>query len=207
MLPPRLLQRPRTFAVYRAAMRWAALAVTLNAVLFLTWIPIDYLGYQCGGRAECVKPWPLYGFGLQFAVVQDHPGRRILVAAAVPLLAIVIMILLSRRTLGRYETVGPPARTGPKPAPDPARSAAALTTGLAHPDFWNGRRATSRLGTAHLAAAVAMLAALIPHTVRSTVNMEQRHFAPSALALIRGGGSGPVGGLRMGPAGGGLRGG
>jgi hypothetical protein len=182
MFPPRLLRRPRTFAVYRAAVRWAALAVTLNAVLFLTWIPIDYLGYQCGGRAECVKPWPLYGFGLQFGFVQDHPGRRILVAAAVPLLAIVIMILLSRRTLGRYETVRPPAR-GPLPAPDPARSAAALTAGLAHPDFWNGRRATSRLGTAHLAAAVAMLAALIAHTVRSTVNVEQRPFAATALAL------------------------
>ncbi|GAA1302686.1 hypothetical protein Psi02_47970 [Planotetraspora silvatica] len=182
MFPSRLLDRPRTFAVYRAAVRWAALAVTLNAVLFLTWIPVDYLGYQCGGRAECVDPWPLYGFGLQFGFVQDHPGRRILLAAAVPLLAIAIMIVLSRRTLGRYETVRPPAR-GPLPAPDPARSAAALTAGLAHPDFWNGRRATSRLGTAHLAAAVAMLAALIAHTVRSTVDVEQRPLAVGALML------------------------
>ncbi|GAA4596903.1 hypothetical protein GCM10023194_70290 [Planotetraspora phitsanulokensis] len=182
MFPPQMLRRPRVFAAYRAAIRWAALAVTLNAVLFLTWIPVDYLGYQCGGRAECVKPWPLYGFGLQFGFVADHPGRRVLIAAAVPLLAIAIMLVLSRRTLGRYETVRPPAR-GPLPSPDPARSAAALTAGLAHPDFWNGRRATSRLGTAHLAAAVAMLAALIAHTVRSTVNVEQRPLALTTLAL------------------------
>ena len=48
MLPSQLLSRARTFAVYRAAMRAAALALTLNAVLLVTWILIDYLGYQCG---------------------------------------------------------------------------------------------------------------------------------------------------------------
>ncbi|GII58269.1 hypothetical protein Pth03_66580 [Planotetraspora thailandica] len=179
MLPPGLLRRRRTFALYRAAIRWAALGVTLNAVLFLTWIPVDYLAYQCGADSTCTDAWPLQ----IFHAVQAHPGRRILIAAAVPLLAIATMLLLTRRTLSRYESVRPPVKAGEHPEPEPERSSAALVTGLAHPGFWDGRRAAVRLGTAHLAAAVAMVAALIAHTVRSTVNAELVPVAPVALAL------------------------
>ncbi|MFG2076228.1 hypothetical protein [Nonomuraea maritima] len=178
MLPPRLLQRPRMFALYRIATRWAALAVTLNAVLYLTWIPIDYVGYQCGGLEKCYRRWSL----TVFDAVVNHPGKRILLAALVPLLGIAVMLLLSRITLNRYESVTPPTTTG-TPHREPARSAASLTGGLSHPDFWRGRRATARLATCHLAAAVAVLAALVAHTARSAVDAGSPPAVWIALAL------------------------
>jgi hypothetical protein len=177
MLPPQLLSRPRTFAVYRAAMRVAALALTLNAVLFITWIPIDYIGYQCGARTVCTKAWALQ----PFLLVQDFPGRRILLAAVIPLLIIALLGFLSHRSVQRYESVRPPSEKRLEAGPE--RGAAALTVGLAHRDFWDGRSTASRLGLAHIAASAAMLAGLITHTVRATVNTTFEPLGPITLAL------------------------
>ena len=180
MLPSQLLSRARTFAVYRAAMRAAALALTLNAVLLVTWILIDYIGYQCGAKVMCTEVWVLRPFRL----IQDFPGRRILLAAVIPLLLIAFLGFLSYKSAKRYESVRPPAEKGPESGSAPERSAAALTAGLAHPDFWDGRSTASRLGLAHIAASVAMLAGLIAYTVHATVSTAFKPVDPAMDTVL-----------------------
>ncbi|GAA3155407.1 hypothetical protein GCM10020001_094090 [Nonomuraea salmonea] len=51
MFPPWLPGRPRRFAVFRWAAGLASFGLTLNLVLLAAAIPVDYVAYQCGGRA------------------------------------------------------------------------------------------------------------------------------------------------------------
>ncbi|GLW05647.1 hypothetical protein Misp01_07770 [Microtetraspora sp. NBRC 13810] len=184
MCPARLLERPRSFRIYRAVMRWAALAVTLNLILLVTWIPLDYLGYQCGGMASCAgRWWPLQPFRAE--AVAAFPARRLLLGAAVPLAVIALLAYLTYRSVRRYETVLPPAAT--RAARRPSRSGAALRDGLAHRDFWNGRRSAWRLGCAHIGGSLALVAALVTHTAQASAqhagHVEREALRPAALAL------------------------
>lgn len=182
MCPADLARRPVLFRVFRTAARWAALAVTLNLVLLVTWIFVDYLGYQCGTDPVCGGVSRLWAPRW----VADHPARRILLAAAVPLALVALQTLLARRSARRYEGFRPLTAGGEH---EPTCSGAAAPGGLCHRDFWNGERTVQRLSVAHVAAALALIALLIVHLSHAaTVSV---HTAPapgdaagvSALAL------------------------
>ncbi|MFI6504695.1 hypothetical protein [Nonomuraea typhae] len=167
MCPRTLPGRRVLFAVYRAVVRWAALALTLNLVLLLTAIGSGYAGYQCGGRAGCASPWWLWP--LAWPGMAESAGRRILLGAVVPLAAIALLALLAQTSRRRYEAVAPPVQqeegqVGAAVREGPAVSAAALAGGMADPWFWDGHDVAARLSRAHTSAAIAFLAALIAYT-------------------------------------------
>ncbi|SDK30598.1 hypothetical protein [Nonomuraea jiangxiensis] len=151
-----LLTRPARFALHRAVTRIAALVVTLNYMLLASWIPIDYVGYQCGADQKCSETWWLQ----PFQAMSDLPSRRMALAAVVPLAAILVLWFVAARSVRRFEAVPPLVKEGLEPLKEPGKGAAVLP-GLADRRFWHGRRVAARLGAAHTAAALAGLAALL----------------------------------------------
>ncbi|MFC5828374.1 hypothetical protein [Nonomuraea insulae] len=166
MWPLAIRRAPRLFRVFRIAARMAALALTLNVLFLVSVIAMDYVAYQCGGNRACVASW--WPNPLRMAAVAPYPGRRLLVGALVPLLAIGMLAGLSYRSQLRYEQVRPPGAPDPRePCP---RSAAGLEGGLRDPDFWNTSPYTRELGRTHLAAGLALLAVLIAYATRSSLS-------------------------------------
>ena len=177
----------RASALHRWLVRCGALAVTLNALLVIAMCSVDVLGYQCGTSSSCREGrWWL--FFLRWGPVVDHPARAVLLGALWPGLILAVLALLSYRSRERYESVRPP---GPGMPRDPrARSAASLPDGLADPTFWDGARATKRLGRAHVAAALGMLTVLVLHSTGLVLGPAYRgaglSIALQVLALAAG---------------------
>ncbi|MEO3872096.1 hypothetical protein ABGB18_25050 [Nonomuraea sp. B12E4] len=155
-----LATRPKRFALHRAVTRIAALVVTLNYLLLVSWIPIDYVGYQCGADQRCSETWWLQ----PFQAMGDLPAGRMALAAVVPLVAIVVLWFVAARSVRRFEAVPPLMKQGLEPLREPGRGAAVLS-GLADRRFWHGRRAAARLGAAHTAAGLTALLAWLTHAL------------------------------------------
>jgi uncharacterized membrane protein YhaH (DUF805 family) len=160
------------FWIHRWLVRWAGLALTLNLLLVTAMITMDVVAYQCGGQESCTGA---HWWFAPLRWLEQFPGRRVALGAAIPLVLIVVLAWLARDARQRYESVPPPAREGAQKARNTnEKSAAAGKTGLDGPNFWNGVRATSRLATVHLSASLAMLALIVAHTAHTTVT--ERHL-------------------------------
>ena len=146
-------------AVHRWLVRCGALAVTLNLLLVTAMVSVDVLGYQCGSRPDCTDRWWLAP--LRWGPAAGHPARLVLLGALLPVALLVVLAFLSYRSRQRYEAVRPPGQGEPGDAP--AASAASAPAGLADPRFWDGARATKRLGHAHAAASIGLLTVLVLH--------------------------------------------
>lgn len=154
------------FYLHRTLVRWAALGLTVNLLLVTAMTTMDLVGYQCGGQADCVDRWWLRW--LRFGPLDDHPGWRVLVGAAVPLLVILGLVVLAGRSLSRYEEVHPPYREGDQPAAEVSTSTPARPrVGLDDPDFWSGKRSVGDLALIHIGTALAFLAWITAYTVHS----------------------------------------
>lgn len=165
--PPRWLaalrdaDAPTSFG-YRWAARLAAVAVTGNVIVTACMISLDVLAYQCGAQTACATGrwwvWPL-----SWSTMDTHPGRRVLVGAAVPLAVLAMFAVLSVRSRRMYERVEPPSAVRQPPRPPPEVSAAGLAGGLTNPNFWAGKLSHARLTRLHLAAGVATTALIVTH--------------------------------------------
>jgi hypothetical protein len=123
-----------------ALVRLLALSLTATAVLAAEGVGTDLLGWQCAGRASCRDrhSWLRWlGSG-----TMATPGRRAAVGAVVPLLVLLLLGFLARRT-ARYEKVRPPRAGGPAPLQDPT--------------FWYGARQVARLRQLHLTVGLAVV--------------------------------------------------
>ncbi|SNR85501.1 hypothetical protein [Blastococcus mobilis] len=159
---------PQWFRWHRAAVRWAALGLTVNLVLFTAMTSMDLIAYQCGGQPACAgNTWALRL--LRASPLAEFPARRILLGALLPLAAIAILALLTGRSIGRYERVRPPFR-GQREPDQLSSSAASANVGLTEPTFWDGQRSAANLGVAHLAAGLAFVALAMVHTVQTTLH-------------------------------------
>ncbi len=154
-----------------AAVRWAALLLTMLIVLTTCFISLDLVAWQCyrGGTKSCdVLPSQL-DFMMFLA-----PSQRLAVASVVPLAAIGLMWFLSRRTLARYEqcTDARELEARRRANKRTRERAAARKTDEGPPPrkkihllqdsrFWSSTRRTVRLQRIHLAAAVATLMAYV----------------------------------------------
>lgn len=205
---------PARFRLHRTAVRWAALGLTLNLLLIVALTGMELLGYQCGGQAACADDtWPLRL--LHHPLLADHPGRRILAGALLPLAMVTLLAALTLRAVHRYEATSPRPRgsgavdepeqrpadstagsvDGPdgRPTDSTARSgesAARAGVGLADPDFWGGERSTLDLGYLHIAAGLAFVAVTLAHTVRASARLAGTPVDSAALgwlALLLGG--------------------
>ena len=171
--------RARRSPLHRWAVRLGALGITLNGLVVTAMATVDVLGYQCGTDPSCRdRRWWL--FPLRW--VAGHPGRQILVGVLVPVLALALLGVLSYRSRRRYEAVRPPG-VG-MPGPSSGRSAASLDDGLCDPAFWDGARATKRLGRAHVAASLAVLTVLVLHAGGLVVPLGPLSGPLQVLALL-----------------------
>lgn len=184
MCTPKLWRSRRRFYIYRLVVRLAALGMTINLLLLVAMTAMDVIGYQCGAQSGCVDRWWLRW--LHIGRLASHPGLRVLVGAAVPLLVIVILAVLTSRSLMRYEEVAPPrnvtdtARGTAPPAVTPARPG----VGLGDKHFWNGKQSVGHLALVHIGAGMAFLGWLLGETVRAIPTREGPSVGGLHLAAV-----------------------
>lgn len=174
--------RARRSALHRWLVRLAALALTLDGLVVTALATVDVLGYQCGTDPVCAgSHWWLAP--LRWDAVAGHPGRQVLLGAVVPAGMLVLLAVLSYRSRRRYESVPPPTSAGTAQESN-VRSAASLPGGLADPRFWDGERATKRLGRAHTTASIGLLSFLVLHGVGGALGPAARFGAGSAVLQV-----------------------
>ncbi|WP_399094496.1 hypothetical protein ACGH2B_25715 [Streptomyces sp. BBFR2] len=161
--------------VYDVLVRALALSLTVLLAAAACEVALDLTAWQCAGTASCVAGKSWMGF---VSPAQGGwwslPGRRLVLATALPLLVIALLTWLSHRTWSAYESASPPPRrpgTSRNTPPDER-------TTLSLDGFWYGRRVVARLRTAHTTAGVLTVAAAVLCAVRTT---DARSGAAAAL--------------------------
>jgi hypothetical protein len=128
-------------------LRLLGLILTLTLLLTGVLVAVDLTGWQCGRIERCASSVPLVG-GLLEALA-GSPGRRVAITAVIPLLVVMLVGMVGRRTLRIT-----------KPKPDATvQHAEDLPLGRRH--FWHGNPGMPMLRTTHVAAATALLATLV----------------------------------------------
>ncbi len=140
--------------------RWGARAVRVSGLLLTVFfvvtpcvVAIDMGAWQCYryGVPGCSA---LPGW-LDFLAGRSA-GQRLALATLVPVLGILVLWLLSKTSIQRYESVGAPGEDLPATS---AGGEVWRDTILRHPHLWNGSQRTLRLQRFHLAAAFATVVA------------------------------------------------
>ena len=151
MLPatPMSPTRRQLLAGYTSAvlLRLLGLVLTLTMLLTAVLVAVDLAGWQCGRINRCASSAPIIGGILDELLAS--PGRRVAVTAVIPLLIVLLIGLVGRRTLRTTD-----------PEPD-ATVQRAEDLPLGRPQFWRGNPGMPMLRTTHVAAATALLAALV----------------------------------------------
>ncbi len=143
--------RPPAVGVGRAIVhvlcRIFALTLSATFTLAMVGVSLDLVAWQCPQyTAACMNKhsWVSGVFSGQLAPT----GRRMAIAAAVPILFVALLWFLARRTWGKYESYQLERAT---PEGD----------GLATPTFWDGKHQVSRLRILHVATMFSVIAAAL----------------------------------------------
>ncbi|WP_372463970.1 hypothetical protein [Streptomyces pinistramenti] len=155
---PAAPQDHRAQRVYDVLVRVLALSLTVLLAAAACEVALDLTAWQCAGTPVCVtgKSW------MGFVNPADGgwwspPGRRLVLAATLPLLLIGFLWWLSHRTWSAYESASPPPRRPGTSRDTPP----AERTALSLDGFWYGRRLVARLRAAHTTAGVLTVAAAL----------------------------------------------
>ncbi len=136
-------------------LRLIGLTVTVHAVIWIGQMSIDFAAWQCGGSVTCrSSTWVVSMFG--WGVFEGAPGRRLVAGALIPLFVILVVYLLTRRTIDRYETVDD-ASLGDYEA--------IVEDSFADPTFWRRGDSLSGFASLHLGSAMAALAWVLAWTL------------------------------------------
>ena len=136
------------------------LALTLTVVLVTAFVGlgVDLVGWQCSasvGRCASASPGWLFD-----PITRLGTGRRIMVGALVPILGLLVLWMLSQRTINRYESVS----AGMTGATDTVGRVEEIEPALDSPWMWDNAVPVRRLRGLHLqvgmAATVAMTGAV-----------------------------------------------
>ncbi|MGW0911698.1 hypothetical protein ACWD1Z_08100 [Streptomyces sp. NPDC002784] len=152
---PGVRGRLRTVRLYGLLVRLAALSLTVLLVAAACEVALDLTAWQCAGTRACAQRHSWLDFLSPRAADAGWwslPGRRLALAALVPLALTGLLWYLSHRTWSAYESQEPLTRAG-EPDEDTDRTA------LGRPGFWYGRRLVARLRAAHTAAGLLTVAA------------------------------------------------
>ncbi|MFJ5773982.1 hypothetical protein [Streptomyces sp. NPDC093094] len=174
---PGTLGRARTVRLYGLLVRLAALTLTVLLVAGACEVALDLVAWQCAGTRACAERHTWLGF-LSPAVSGNgwwsRPGRRLALAAAVPVALTGLLWYLSHRTWNAYESQRPLT-----PAPDTDEAGGG--TALGRPGFWYGRRLVARLRAAHTAAGLLTVAAVL---TAAASGHDRGPGGPAALDLL-----------------------
>jgi hypothetical protein len=151
MLPatPAGPSRRQLLAGYTSAvlLRLLGLVLTLTMLLTAVLVAVDLVGWQCGRIDRCASTVPVVSGILE--ELAGSPGRRVAIAAVVPLLVVLLIGMVGRRTLRTTD-----------PEPD-ATVQRAEDLPLGRRQFWRGNPGMPMLRATHVAAATALLSALV----------------------------------------------
>ncbi|MCX5414471.1 hypothetical protein [Streptomyces sp. NBC_00059] len=167
--------RGRTGAVrlYGVLVRLVALSLTVLLTAAVCEVALDLVAWQCAGTPGCAGRRSWLGFlSTEQGGWFSQPGRRLSVAALVPVAVVGLLWYLSNRTWSAYEAQRP--LTWEEEAEPDAESAEAeeaegtatplVRPALGRPGFWYGRRLVARLRAAHTAAGFLTVAAAVGGT-------------------------------------------
>lgn len=150
-------RREGTVRLYGLLVRLVALTLTVLLVAAVCEVALDLTAWQCAGSAACADGRSWLGFASPAGGGWwSQPGRRIALAAAVPLALIALLWYLSTRTWSAYESAAPVERTLNEDDPSVAHHPA-----LRLPGFWYGRRLVARLRAVHTAVGFLTIAAAL----------------------------------------------
>ncbi|CCK32291.1 integral membrane protein [Streptomyces davaonensis JCM 4913] len=149
--------RVRAVRLYGLLVRLAGLSLTVLLVAAACEVALDLTAWQCAGTRVCAERHSWLGF--LSPEVSDNgwwspPGRRLALAALVPLALTGLLWYLSHRTWSAYESQEPRVH-GRRLDEETDRTA------LGRPGFWYGRRLVARLRAAHTAAGLLTVAAAV----------------------------------------------
>ena len=160
------------FGLHRLSHGLSGLALTVNAALVAVLISADLLAYQAVRAGRAGHQWWLAPLG--WHDVSGFPARQLLIGVLVPVLFLLLLAVLARRSW-RYEKVRPPFH-GETPPATRKITASALQGGLAHPEFWDGEDSVQLLTEVHLAAAAAFLAVVLGVTAKLLTGAGSAHW-------------------------------
>jgi hypothetical protein len=184
------------FGLHRLSHGLSGLALTMNAALVAVLISADLLAYQAVRAGRAAHQWWLAPLG--WHDVSGFPARQLLIGVLVPVLFLLLLAVLARRSW-RYEKVRPPFHGDTEP--DTRKiTASALQGGLAHPEFWDGEDSVRLLTEVHLAAAAGFLAVVLGVTAKLLTAAGSAHWIALWWIAIGAGGvamAGAVGYLSL----------
>ncbi|MFJ2115971.1 hypothetical protein ACIOEX_29485, partial [Streptomyces sp. NPDC087850] len=153
--------------VYGVLVRLVALTLTVLLTAAACEVALDLTAWQCAGSARCVDRRSWLGFlSPEQGGWWSQPGRRLALAAVVPMALVTLLWYLSHRTWSAYEAQRPPtddqpATTGTDSDPAVDDGPPTVRPALGRPGFWYGRRLVARLRAAHTAAGFLTVAAVL----------------------------------------------
>ncbi|WP_063764584.1 hypothetical protein [Streptomyces sp. NRRL F-5053] len=165
--------RGRAVRLHGLLVRLLALSLTVLLIAAVCEVALDLIAWQCAGTSGCTAEhtW------LAFMGGQDGwwslPGRRLALAAVLPVAGTLLLWWLSHRTWNAYESQ-PPLQRGIAEE-DPAADG---RPPLSLPGFWYGKRLVARLRAAHTAAGFLTVAAAL---TAATTRYDRR---PGGSALL-----------------------
>jgi len=163
--------------LYDLLVRILALTLTVLLAAAACEVALDLTAWQCAGTTVCAAGKSWMGFlSPDNAGWWSAPGRRLALAAMVPLLVIGFLWWLSRRTWSAYESASPPPRQPGTSRDTPVAERTALSLN----GFWYGRRLVARLRAAHTTAGVLTIAAVL---LAAGAPADGRDGGPTALAV------------------------
>lgn len=169
--------RRRTVRLYGLLVRLAGLSLTVLLVAAACEVALDLAAWQCAGTHACAEGHSWLGF-LSPEISDDGwwspPGRRLALAAVVPVALTGLLWLLSLRTWSAYESQQPMTHDA-EPEEETGRTA------LGRPGFWYGRRLVARLRAAHTAAGLLTVAAAVGS---AAARQDRQPGGPAALAVL-----------------------
>ncbi|WP_261994241.1 hypothetical protein, partial [Streptomyces sp. t39] len=106
---PRARGSRRTTRLYGLLVRLVALSLTVLLTAAACAVALDLVAWQCAGSAACAGERAWLGFlSADRGGWWSQPGRRLALAAAVPVALVTLLWYLSNRTWSAYESQRPP---------------------------------------------------------------------------------------------------
>ena len=134
---------------HEGVLRAIAVGSTVAMTGLLAAAVVDLVALQCGLQESCADRSVALRW-LRSGVLLDQPTRLLVVGLVPPVLALIVLSLLGRRTRERYEE---------RLRLDQELPESLLDNRLAHPKFWDGKERVEALAGLHIAAALFALSA------------------------------------------------